>query len=401
MAEPDVSSLISVTQALAVIDSAIVTPRVVQAQLRESSGRRLAVDLLSDRDSPPFDKSLMDGFAVRAADLAGAPCELALRGRVAAGENNEINVGPGTAVAIMTGAPLPIGADAVVPVEQTTVTHDPQRIRFTEKATPGQFIARRGSEVKAQSIVLRAGQKLGAPQIAVAASIGAARVQVFEPPSVAILGTGDELIDIEQTPVGAQIRGSNNAMLMALLNRDYTAIDLGAAPDDPAKIREKILQGLKQDVLIIVGGMSMGERDFVPGILRELGATFKITKLRIKPGKPFIFAQMPGGKYVFGLPGNPVSAFVCCARFVTRLLDRMEGGTGQPTIFSAILEASLPANGPREFYLPAIFNGRSVMPLAWIGSADVFTLARANALIIRPENQNAQATGEAIDLLMI
>jgi molybdopterin molybdotransferase len=402
MAELDVSDLMTVEQALAAIDGAAVAPRVLHVPLELCCGRRLAEDLRSDRDSPPFDKSLMDGYAVKSSDLAGAGCELQLLGRVAAGESSSLPLNTGQTLAIMTGAPLPAGADAVVPVEQTEKARDGNHIRFMQPARAGQYISMRGSEMRAQSIVLPSGTRLNPAQIAVAASIGAASASVFAVPTIAVLGTGDELVDVDQTPVGPQIRGCNNPMLTALLTQwGYTPVDLGISRDDPSEIHHKIQAGLQQDVLLVVGGMSMGERDFVPGILRQLGARFRITKLRIKPGKPFIFAEMPGGKFVFGLPGNPVSAFVCTVRFVTRLLDRISGGKGETGFISAALESPLPGNGPREFYQPAVYDGRTVKPLPWIGSADIFTLSRANALIVRPENQSALAAGATVDVLLI
>jgi molybdopterin molybdotransferase len=164
-------------------------------------------------------------------------------------------------------------------------------------------------------------------------------------------------------------------------------------------IGERIEVGLEQDVLLISGGMSMGERDYVPGMLRRLGAEMKITKLRIKPGKPFVFAKMPGGKFVFGLPGNPVSAFVCTIFLVSRLLEKMAGGTPRSEMHTAPLARSLLANGNRTFFQPAIFDGRAIIPLQWKGSADVYTLGQANALVVRPENQAAQVAGAMVEFM--
>jgi molybdopterin molybdotransferase len=189
-------------------------------------------------------------------------------------------------------------------------------------------------------------------------------------------------------------------MLMALLQRQpCRASDLGLVEDDPAVIRERIEAGLNHDVLLVTGGMSMGERDFVPEIFRDLGAEMKITKLRIKPGKPFVFAKMPGGKFVFGLPGNPVSAFVCTTCLVSRLLEKMAGGTPRPQMRSAPVARSLVANGNRTFFQPATFDGRAITPLHWRGSADIFTLGQANALLVRPEDQAAQPAGAVVEFM--
>jgi len=400
MGELDVSNLMTVKEAIAVIDAVVVCPRVEQMPLGQSAGRRLAAQLRVDRDSPPFDKSLMDGYAVRADDLARAPCELPLSGRIAAGEMSADPLPPGTAMAIMTGAPLPAGADAVVPVEQSSMAGG--MIQFTRTALAGRFLARRGSEARAGEIALERGVRLGPAQIAVAASIGAAMVSVFATPSAAVLGSGDELVDVDRTPSGVQIRSCNNPMLMALLGRLHCrGVDLGIVADEPAKLREAIRQGLRQDVMLISGGMSMGERDFVPGILRELGGELKITKLRIKPGKPFVFAVMPGGKFVFGLPGNPVSAFVCTVCLASRLLERLGGGVPGLATRKFPLAGALEANGPREFYHPAVLEGSAVAALPWKGSADIFTLARADGLIVRPADHPPLDAGAMVEFFEI
>jgi molybdopterin molybdotransferase len=396
MAELDVSNLMTVKEGMAAIDAVAVGPRVEQISLGQSAGRRLATELRMDRDSPPFDKSLMDGYAIRAGDLAQTPCELPQSGRIAAGEMSADPLPHGTAMAIMTGAPLPDGADAVVPVEETSAAGG--MIRFTRPSSAGRFIARRGSEARAGEIALERGMRLGPAQIAVAASIGAAKVSVFATPSVAVLGSGDELVEVERSPAGSQIRSCNNPMLMALLDKLHCrGVDLGIVADDPAKLREAIRSGLREDVLLISGGMSMGERDFVPGILRELGGELKITKLRIKPGKPFVFAVMPGGKFVFGLPGNPVSAFVCTICLASRLLERLGGGVPGSMVRQAPLAHALEANGPREFYHPAVMEGASVAPLPWKGSADIFTLARADGLIVRPADHPPMDAGTMME----
>jgi molybdopterin molybdotransferase len=402
MPGPEVSNLIKVEEAKAIIDAAAIVARAKRIPLADCLDLFLAEDLRSDRDAPPFDKSLMDGYAVRAKDVEKVPCELMVVGTVAAGETAASVLQPGQAMAIMTGAPLPAGADAVVPVEATRTIGGSNRVMIQETTAIGRFIARRGSDAAGGSVVLQSGMRLGPAQIAAAASIGVVNVPIFSPPSVAVLGTGDELVAPDRTPSGSQIRSCNNAMLMALLRRfPCRGIDLGIVRDEPGAIEEKIRLGLSHDVLLVTGGMSMGERDFVPEILRRLGGDLKITKLRIKPGKPFVFAELPGGKYAFGLPGNPVSAFVCTVCLVSRLLMRMAGGPVEEKKRVALLAEALEANGPRAFYQPAIFDGDSLTPLKWIGSADVYTLGRANALLVRPENQPAQRAGVSMEFIEI
>ena len=405
MTDPPVNDLVGVADAIRVLDATAVVPRSVRLPLADAVGLRLAFDLTADRDHPPFDKAVMDGYAVRAVDVF-AGTTLRRVDTVAAGRVGNRTIGPGEAVAIMTGAPLPPGADAVVPVEQTS--RDGDRVTFAAAVRPGHSIASRGSDVTAGTIVLPAGTRLGPAQIAVAASVGAAVVSVYDRPTVAVLSTGDELIDVGLTPTGAQIRNSNGAMLIALLGRLGCDVNnIGTCGDDPDDLRAALTCGLRADALFVTGGMSMGERDHVPRLLRELGLDLRVSKLRIKPGKPFVFATEAGGsaagsaRMAFGLPGNPVSVYVCTVRLAARVLRRMAGGPAEAGLVDARLATPLPPNGPREFYLPAKWDGSAVTPLGWKGSADLFTLAHANALVIRPEDAPAAAVGDVVRIVAL
>ena len=393
MSEPDVSGLISVDEAIAIIDAVRVSPRSVAVNLEDADGLVLAEDVKADRDYPPFDKSLMDGFAVKAGD----GLELRVVGEIAAGQEAGRAVGAGEAMAIMTGAPVPAGADAVVPVED--VERAGEVVRIKRSVGAGKNIARRGSEVRAGDVVLQRGMRLGPAQIAVAASVGASRVRVFAKPQAAVLGTGDELVGVDQTPGPAQIRNSNNIMLVSLLKRmgcDVT--DLGVVRDDPSIIRAAIERGLKFDALFVTGGMSMGAHDHVPRILRELGVELLITKVKIKPGKPFVFG-VKEKSFVFGLPGNPVSGFVCTVRLASRLIARLGGGDIDERWIEGRLSDALPENGPREFYQPVNVRDGNVQVLQWKGSADVFTLAQANGLVLRKPNEAKLQAGMAVRVL--
>lgn len=423
-----VQGLLSVRQAIDVLDKVDVAPRIERRALLDAQGYRLAQEVRADRDYPPFDKSLMDGYAVRSADVIGKPpVELAVVGAVPAGSVPTRAIGPGEAMAVMTGAPLPEGADGVAPIEDVQVVAgdadaagfvNEGRIRIMRAASPRRFVSARGSERVADDPVLRRGAQLGAAQIAAAASVGVAHLEVYAKPRVAVLGTGDEIVPIDQTPGPAQIRNSNNVMLLALLKRlGCQATDLGVVADDPAAIRERLVEGMRHDALLVTGGMSMGAHDHVPRLLAELGVDLKITKLRIKPGKPFVFGvrssaehSAPSATYVFGLPGNPVSAFVCTIRLASRLLARMAGSTPEERWVMGRTDVGLPANGPREFYQPVIrtvaAGGKSaqaefatITPLAWKGSADVFTLASANALLVRAENDPPLPKGTIVRVL--
>jgi molybdopterin molybdotransferase len=422
MEELDVSDLLTVAQAMAVIDAAPLPaagPGVERVPLAEAQGRRLAQDLTADRDAPPFDKSQMDGYAVRCADVAGAPVELRVVGEIAAGKAAERGLESGEAMAIMTGAPMPRGADGVVPVEETAEHSADQTVRIMKGTAPGRYIAPRGSDARAGQVLLRGGAALDAAQLAVAASVGVAEVMVYAKPRVAVLSTGDELVPVSEQPGANQIRNSNNVMLMALLRGLGCAVrDLGTAPDDPQAIRTAMEGALAEhEVLFVTGGMSMGTHDYVPPVISDLKFEIRISKLRIKPGKPFVFAvsaasDSTGPRYIFGLPGNPVSGFVSTVRLASRLLARLGGGQPREKWLAGKTDVGLPANGPREFYQPVVWSpvqggtsARSefatVTPLAWKGSADIFTLAAANALLVRPENEPPLGKGTLVRVLEI
>jgi molybdopterin molybdotransferase len=403
MSEPGVTDLLTVEQAIAILDAEPVRPNVCALPLADAVGLRLAEAIVADRDYPPFDKSLMDGYAVRSADLQDGITELQCLGEIAAGTWPMETIGPGQTIAIMTGAPMPAGADGVVPVEWLDASQRlaPGRVALRRVERPSRYVAKRGADATAGQPLLGVGTRLGPAQIAVAASVGSATVRVFTRPRVAVLGSGDEIVPIDAVPRPGQIRGSNNPMLVSLLGRlGCDATDLGIVRDHPDAVREALQRGRDFDVLFITGGMSMGEHDYVPRTLIALGADVKVSKLRIKPGKPFVYATL-GGTHVFGLPGNPVSAFVCTLRLSARLLSRLTGGPAEPAWRFGALTEPLPANGPREFYQPAVFNGRTVQPLKWHGSADVYTLAAANVLIVHPENAPALQAGDAVRLLEI
>jgi len=333
--------------------------------------------------------------------VATVPCDLKLAGEIAAGDASSKSINPGEALAIMTGAPLPSGADGVVPVEFTQKT-GPMHVMILQQPKSGKFIAPQGADCRAGEILLRSGELLGPAKLALAASVGASELEVFAAPTVGVLATGNEIVPLDASPSTVQIRNSNNIMLLSLMKRlNCEAHDLGIVRDDPLDIRAAIELGVAgNDVLLVSGGMSMGEYDFVPRILSDLGFDLRITKLRIKPGKPFVFATR-GRKFVFGLPGNPVSGFCCTLRLASRLLTRLGGGVIREKWIHATLSTALPANGDREFYQPAIMHDNQLTPLHWKGSADLVTLARANALLVRTEHEPSKSPGDVAKALEI
>lgn len=397
--------LIDVAQAIAILDATPVEPIVtIDVDLgtpeEQMTANVLAQDVVADRDLPPFDKSLVDGFAVASLD---GPWHAV--GEVIAGTSLDRQLARGEAVAIMTGAPIPHGTVAVVPVEQASIREGIIHLIVPHPLKPRQFVQPRGADVRAGEPVLSRGTLIGPAQLAVLASVGVTRASVVGDPIAHMLVTGDEVIDASETPVGAQIRDANGPMLVSLLRHLGAMPRMSRVRDDRDSLRAAI-DGIaaEADVLLLSGGVSMGSRDFVPDVLRELGFDLKITKVRMKPGKPFVFATRErAGKtdYVFGLPGNPVSSFVCALRFASRILRRLRGLPPADGTIHATLATPLPANGPREFYQPATIHDGVATPLNWRGSSDVFTLAKADVLIIRPADEPARAAAELVQCISI
>ncbi len=400
MSDLNFDKLLSVSKAVELIDSIKVhlSTEPISINSCDLIDRVLAEEVKSDRDYPPFDRALMDGFAMRSED---GQANRVIMGEIAAGGESSRKLLHNDCIAIMTGAPVPESADCVVPIEQTTRIDDRQiAISITPKK--GQSISCRGADCKAGATLLRPGTRLTPAVLGVLATVGQSKIAVYKKPTVGVLSTGDEIVSIDSTPVGSQIRNSNNILLRSFLKKlGIDASDLGHVVDDRQLIRQKI-ESADVDVLLVTGGMSMGEYDFVPKVMHELGYQLPITKLKIKPGKPFVMGlgdKQP--RYIFGLPGNPVSAFVCTVRLVSRMIRKLQGldpeGAWQPVV----LENDIPPAGPREFYQPCrVVNGRATV-FSWKGSADLFTLSQANALVMRPENDIARYAGETVQILEI
>ncbi|HEX3356662.1 MAG TPA: molybdopterin molybdotransferase MoeA, partial [Tepidisphaeraceae bacterium] len=286
MPENELSSLLTVQQAIHHIDAVPVVASESPVRLRDALGLRLAQDVMADRDYPPFQKSLMDGYAIRSADLINGHGALRVIGQIAAGQMADRPIGAGESMAIMTGAPLPIGADRIVPVENVEAkARVGGVVRVVRSVAQNQYIAAQGSDCLSGKTILNKGTTISPAQIAVLASVGVHQPVCYLRPRVAVLGTGDEIVPVDQTPGPARIRDSNTPMLSALLTRlGCDVVEVGNVPDEPELIRDAIRRGMAHDALFITGGMSMGEFDYVPRILGELSVESKVTKLRIKPG---------------------------------------------------------------------------------------------------------------------
>jgi molybdopterin molybdotransferase len=352
--------------------------------LSRASGRVVARAISADRDYPPFDRSIRDGFAVRADD-ASPGAILRCIGEIKAGSGFDGVVGPGECVQIMTGAPVPAGADAVVMIEHVSIDGD--RVRISRPATHGQSIVARGKEARAGQQLLGATTRLGYAEIALAGQVGSHQVEVFKRPRAAILSTGDEVVDIAATPGPFQVRNGNSVALETLATLTGAETEsLGNAPDEKQELKRRIERGLQANLLIISGGVSMGKYDLVEMVLSELGAQFVYDSVAIRPGKPAVFGTCRG-KPVFGLPGNPVSTMVTFELFVAPAIDLLGGAEPRPLpVFRARLAHALHEKSDLTHFLPArvqdVRGEPEVSVLPWQGSGDVVSVAQSNAFVI-------------------
>jgi molybdopterin molybdotransferase len=391
--------------------AASVQPRGDEAvPLLDAAGRTLAEPVHADRDQPPFDRSTRDGFAVRAADCQ-PDTRLRRIGLVRAGEFWQgAPLAAGEALEIMTGAPLPAGADAVLMVEHAVVEAD--RLTPDRTLRAGENVVPRGAEARSGLTVLPRGHRIDAAAIAVAASCGAATLRVFARPSVAILPTGDELVEVAETPAAHQIRNSNSYALAAMVAAEGTTPHrLAVARDTLEDLRARIHEGLQHDLLVLTGGVSMGKYDFVEQALSELGAELLFTGARIQPGKPVVFGRIPRldapgtYTYLFGLPGNPISTQVCFHLFVAPLLRALAGRTElAPRFVEARLREHVRGGASVTRFLPAELTSdwqhASVRLTGWQGSGDLAANARGNSYCVLPAEVEHFAAGDTVRVLL-
>jgi molybdopterin molybdotransferase len=383
---------------LATVRAARPVPATEEAALEAAAGRVLAEDVAADRDVPAAARSVRDGYAVRAADLPG---ELEVIGEVRAGRRFAGAVGRGQAVEIMTGAPVPAGADAIVMVEHSV--RENGRVRIGLSAEPRQFINPQASEAAAHEVVLRAGKRLDYTDAAMLAAFGRTNVRVYRRPVVAILATGDEIVEVSQVPAEFQIRNSNVYSLAAQVTRaGGTPHILPVARDNPGHTRESIERGLAADLLLVSGGVSAGKYDIVEPVLASLGAEFFFDRVLIQPGQPLVFGRARE-RFFFGLPGNPSSTMVTFEVFARAALELLSG--------EEEISLHMPfARLARDFhhragitrFLPARLSadGAEVAPVGWSGSGDIPALTRANAFLVTDPGRAEYPRGELIRVLL-
>ena len=372
----------------------------ISASVWDALGLVLAQEVKTDREYPPFDRSTRDGYALRANEVApGASMKCA--GEIKAGDTVGEPLAPATCVQIMTGAAIPRGADAVVMIEHTQREGD--MVRFERVPQTGQNIVPRGSEAAAGQTILRPGMRLGYAELALAAQVGAVELECAKKPRVAILSTGDEVVPVDEAPGAFQIRNSNSVSLAAQVRiAGGEPVVLGNAADRVEDLGDKIRGGLREDVLVLSGGVSMGEYDLVEKVLKAMGAEFFFDAVAIRPGKPAVFGACQG-KPVFGLPGNPVSTMVTFELFVAPAIDLLSGAKARalPLLEARLAETLVEKPGLTHF-LPARVEWRGPAPeviaLKWQGSGDIAALAVANCFLVVPPEREKIAAGESVSV---
>ena len=391
--------MLSYEDALTIILRETGWPEPLTVGLREAHGYVLAKDVHADRDFPPFDRSMVDGFAVCSTDLSTVPAEFQVIEYLPAGRFPKKSIGPGQAVRTMTGAPIPNGADAVVMIEQTEalgendlMLNGSSRVKILKTLKPNQNISRQASDVKTGAVVIAAGTRIGAAEVGVLAAIGCHQVPVYRKPRLAILGTGDEIIEPAAIPNATQIRNSNSYQLLAQaaalgLETEY----LGIAPDEPEITRTLIARGLEADVLVSTGGVSMGDRDCAGEAFKLLGVEIFFEKVAVKPGKPTTFGKR-GKNLVFGLPGNPVAALVCFHLFVmSAVRQRMGYRNPLPRFLILPLKTDVAPPGDRPTFRPARLINEAGVTLIdaqrWHGSGDLTACAGADGLLFQEAHE--------------
>ncbi len=386
--------MISVEEAQAILRAAAVRTRREPVRLARALGRVLAGDAVSRIFMPPFDKSAMDGYALSAADSAG---RFRVGEMIPAGAVPARTVGTGECAKIMTGAMLPRGADSVVRKEWTVEEDGWMRIVKPDD-TPN--VCRKGEDVRPGDVVLKRGARIRPQEIGILASLGIGTIAAFVPPSVAVIATGSEIVEPGRPLAKGRIYDSNSYSLAAQAAKAGATVKIRRrVPDRPALIRKSIAAALERcDLVLISGGVSAGDLDFVPGILRELGAVLHFEQIAVQPGKPTVFGTRRG-KIVFGVPGNPVSTFVIFEVFIKPVLSRMMGLEEEPLVVrAAMAEDLLRRKTERAAFVPVRVCGDAVIPLDYHGSAHIQALGRADGLLYIPKGHAGYGAGSRVDV---
>lgn len=374
--------------------------------LDRSLGRVLAQRIAADRELPPFDKSLVDGFAVRSIDLARGWQRFRIVAELMAGDEATTGapLGPGEAVRVMTGAPIPAGADAVEMIERVEELSGVEVV-LRSSLEEGANRLRRGTETQPGQVVLEAGRLLGPAEIGVLATFGRAEVEVYERPRLAVISTGSELVRFDQPVAGVKVRDSNGPMVAAQARRlgleVTTPVLVG---DDPTRIREELARQSRCGIVVLTGGVSMGDRDYVEEVLTGAGYEIVFHRVAIKPGKPVLMARS-GDQLVFGLPGNPVSAFVTFELFVRTAVRFRQGLLSGLREGWATLQDEVRQKPGRLFFKPgrlkAVDRKWAVVPLSTVGSADLTAFAGCNCLIMVPAEVSRLHAGATVRILLL
>lgn len=402
----DLEAALRVVQAQGKAAAARMRRGTLELPLLDSLGYILGEDIYADRDQPAFDRSTRDGFAVRAVDWT-ADASLQVVGQVRAGERwqGEALVA-GVAIEVMTGAPMPEGADAVVMVEHVVRAGGLIQAAQPRALQAGGNVVARGSEARAGTVLLQVGTRIGPAEIALAATCGLSILAVFRKPSVAIVATGDELVELDAAMSAHQIRNSNSYALAAMVTAaGGEPVRLQVAPDTREGVRARIAEGRKYGLLLLSGGVSMGQYDLVEEVLAEFGAEFFFTGVKMQPGKPVVFGRLPasaeaGECFFFGLPGNPVSTQVTFHCFAELMLRALGGEIEpQPHWVQATLAEAAAARAGVTRLLPCRMDGVSARIIPWQGSGDLAANARANCYVeLLPERD--YAAGEVLRVLL-
>src|SRR5262245_6152319 len=373
--------------------------------LLDSMHRILREDIFCDADSPRFDKAIRDGFAVRFQDLTRIPATLKIVGESRAGAGANVTVGNGQCCEIMTGAPLPAGANAVVMVENTERLSETS-VRILKAARENEGLLRRGAEARQGERILQGGRRIGLADLGLLASTGKSSVMVSRKPRVAVIATGDELVDVDQEPQLDQIRNSNTYTVCAQVREaGAEPVMLGIGRDNLEDLRARIGRGLEHDLLLVSGVVSMGKYDLVEKVFAEFGIEILFDKIAMKPGKPTVFGHRDN-TYVFGLPGNPISTMVAFHVFVRPLiLFLLKATDTSPKILEAKVEASAKCDPERAALVPAWVRFESgqywIKAVPWKGSSDLVGLARANALLMIPRRTGSLEPGDSAQFLFM